>query len=125
MSFGVAVCLSFLVQAPWASALAHLRERSDERAALASLLADAKRENLTFPQVVVAYPAHLNKTIYWNVTVQSSSSSFAEGNPSCPIVWTNPDRVRSAELRVYSTPVLARIAGVRDDVVYLDYLGRP
>jgi hypothetical protein len=25
----------------------------------------------------------------------------------------------------HSTPVLARVAAVRDDVVYLDYLGRP
>lgn len=117
----VALCLT---QVPWASALDHMRERSGERAALAPLLADARRENLTFPQVVVAHPAHLNKVVYWDVTVQSSTSSYADGRPSYPVIWTNPERV-SRELLWYQTPVLARVQNVYRDVVYLEYLGKP
>jgi len=109
---------------PWGGAIEHMRERSQERAALAPLLAEAKLSALTFPQVVVAHPAHLGKAVYWEVTVQSSTSSYAEGRPAWPIAWTNPERVQS-ELLWHPTAVLARVAAVRDDVVYLDYLGRP
>jgi len=111
------------IRLPWAEAAQNFRQRRAERASLASLLSDARRDALTFPQVVVSHPAFFNKTVYWNVTV-TSSTSYAEGRPAWPIVWTNPERVRSEP--VYATDrVLARVAGVKEDAVYLDYLGRP
>jgi hypothetical protein len=120
----LAVAFLMCARAPWADAFVQIRARSAEREALAPLLREAKRESLTFPQVVVAHPAHLGKVVYWEVTVQSRDSSYAEGRPAWPIAWTNPDRAQS-ELMWYPTAVLARVAAVRDDVVYLDYLGRP
>lgn len=111
-------------QVPWADTFASFRQRSSERSALAPLLVVAKRDHLTFPQVVASHPAHLGKVVYWEVTVQNSTSSYAEGRISWPIVWTNPDRAQS-ELMWYPTPVLARVAAVSNDMVWLDYLGRP
>jgi len=73
-------------QIPWAGAYEGFKERRAERAAMAPLLAEAQREALSFPQVVVAHPAHMGKVVLWDV---------------------------------------ARVAAVRDDAVYLDYLGRP
>ena len=123
-ALGVVALLAFASQVPWAGAIAQLQARNNERSALAPLLADAKREGLTFAQVVVAHPAHLNKPVYWNVTVQSSTASYVDGRQSWSVVWTNPDRAE-AELPRYQTWILARVAGVREEVVYLDYLGRP
>jgi hypothetical protein len=120
----LAVFLLMGSQVPWASAYRGFGERRAERASLAPLLAEALRERLTFPQVVVAHPAHLGRVVYWEVTVQSSTSSYAEGRVNRPILWTNPERV-ARELQWYETPVLARVAAVREDAVYLDYLGRP
>jgi hypothetical protein len=115
--------LSLASRAPWGEVLAGLRERRDQRAALAPIVAEAERAHLTFPEVVVAHPAHAGKAVYWDVVVQSSTSSFAGGRPAWPVVWTNPDRVAAEQIR--DDKVLARVAGVKDEVVYLDYLGRP
>ncbi|MBI4061815.1 MAG: hypothetical protein HY403_10320 [Elusimicrobia bacterium] len=109
---------------PWGSIRDGYRERRAEREFLAPIFAEARRDRLTFPQVVVTYPAYAGKPVYWDVTVASSSTSYAEGRPAWPIVWTNPDRVK-ARLSSSQERVLARVAAVRDDVVYLDYLGRP
>jgi hypothetical protein len=126
LAVGPAVVVFLLMgsQVPWAGAFEGFKERRAERAALAPILAEALRERLTFPQVVVAHPAHLGKVVYWDVTVQSSTSSYAEGRVNRSILWTNPERVQR-ELQWFETPVLARVAAVRDDAVYLDYLGRP
>jgi hypothetical protein len=97
--------------------------RWERRAALAPLLAEAKAAHLTFPEVVVAHPAHAGKLVYWDVTVQSSTSSYAAGRPAWPVVWTNYGAVDGEDVR--EDKVLARIAAVKDDVVYLDFLGRP
>lgn len=124
LAAGAGLLGAFLVSVPWAGAFAHMRGRSFERSQLAPLLAEAEREALTFPQVVVSYPAHHNKLVYWEVTVQSSTSSYASGRISWPIVWSNQAQVYG-ELSSYPTYVLARVVGVRDDVVALDYLGKP
>ena len=123
------VALAVLVAAgaasvPWARLAAGYQERRAQRTALAPLIADAEREHLTFPQVVVAHPAHANKTVYWLVTVQSSTSSYAHGRPSWPILWTNPERVQ-AEHMYQPERVLARVAAVKDEAIYLEYIGRP
>ena len=118
------VAVLMCARAPWADAFVQIRARGAAREALAPLLREAKRESLTFPQVVVAHPAHLGKVVYWEVTVQSRDSSYAAGRPSWPTLWTNPERVQS-ELMWYPTAVLARVAAVKGEVVYLDYLGRP
>ncbi|UPT73549.1 MAG: hypothetical protein M0D55_17045 [Elusimicrobiota bacterium] len=124
LALGAGLFGAFLVTVPWGDALANMENRRAERAQLAPLLAEARTESLTFPQVVVSNPAHLNKVVYWDVTVQSSTASYADGRQSWPIVWTNPGRV-SSELSWHQTAVLARVASVRDDVVWLEYLGRP
>ena len=108
---------------PWAQAAQHFHERQAERAGLAPLVAEAERLNLTFPEVVVSYPAHLGKPVYWPVSVISTSTTRVQEHPAWLIVWTNPERVHDDQ--VYSTKVLARVAAVRGDAVYLDYLGRP
>ena len=121
---GAALLGAFLVTVPWTEAYAHLRERRDQRAALAPLLAEASAAPLTFPEVVVSHPAHLHKVVCWEVTVQSSTSSYAEGRVAWPVVWTNPERV-SRDLQWQPAKVVARVEAVRDDVVWLEYLGRP
>lgn len=83
---------------PWADTAQALRERASERAELAPVFAEAKRLDLTFPQVIVSHPA-------W------------------PIIWTNPDRVKAE--RIWKDRVLARVAAVMDDAVYLEFVGRP
>ena len=120
---GAALFGAFAVSVPWNEAFAHLRERQDQRAALAPLLAEASLKPVTFPEVVVAHPAYLHKLVYWDVTVQSSTSSFAAGRPAWPIVWTNPERL--PEGLYHQTSVVARIDNVLNDVVYLEYVGRP
>lgn len=124
LAAGAGLFGAFLVSVPWGAAFAHMQDRSAERAALAPLLAEAERADLTFPQVVAANPAHLNKLVYWEVTVQSSTSSYASGRLNWPVVWTNPGRVSRDQLWS-PTYVLARVAAVRDDAVVLDYLGKP
>lgn len=124
VALGAAVFVLACTQIPWASAFQGYQERRDERTALSPLLAEAERAALTFPEVVVSNPAHLHKLVYWDVTVQSSTSSFAEGRPSRPVVWTNPDRV-SRDLMWYQTKVVARVEAVKDDTVWLEYLGKP
>lgn len=109
---------------PWAEAAGHYRQRRVEREALAPLLADARRDSLTFPQVVVSHPAYYNKTVYWNVSV-TSATSYAEGRPYWTILWTNPERVEAEHLSYQDERVLARVAAVKEDVVYLEFLGRP
>lgn len=109
---------------PWAETAANFRERRAEREALSPILADARRSNLTYPQVVVAHPAHLGKAVYWDVTVVSTSTSYAEGRPGWSVVWSNPERA-AAELLHNHGRVVARVAAVDRDGVYLDYLGRP
>ncbi len=118
------VLVPFLTSEYLSGALRGFRERRAERDALAPVLVEAKRAGLTFPQVVVSHPAHAGKAVYWDITVASSTSSYAEGRPAWAIVWTNPERVR-AELNFTHERVLARVAAVRDDSVLLDYLGRP
>ena len=120
---GAALFGAFAVTVPWNQALAHLRERSDERAALAPYLAEAKLKSLTYPEVVVSHPAYLHKLVYWDVTVQSSTSSFAAGRPAWPVVWTNPERL--PEGMYHQVSVVARIDNVLNDAVYLEYLGKP
>jgi hypothetical protein len=100
------------------------QERKAERSFLAAHLAEARRDQLTFPQVVVSYPAYHDKTVYWNVRV-SSVASFAEGRPGWPILWTNPERVETLLMPYQDAHVLARVAAVREDTVYLEFLGRP
>ena len=118
-----AVFGAFAVTVPWNEAYAHLRERSAERAALAPLLDEASRKPLTFPEVVVSHPAHLHKLVNWEVTVQSSSS-YVDGRVAWPVFWTNPERVRR-DLQWHPVKVLARVEAVKDDAVWLEYLGRP
>ncbi len=118
-----AVFGAFAVTVPWSQTLAHLRERSDERAALAPFLAEAKLKPLTYPEIVVSHPAYLHKLVYWEVTVQSSTSSYASGRPAWPVVWTNPERL-PRDLYQPAT-VVARVDNVLNDAVYLEYVGRP
>jgi hypothetical protein len=40
-------------------------------------------------------------------------------------LWSNPERVEAAGLMYQHQRVLARVAAVRDGVVYLEFLGRP
>lgn len=110
---------------PWAETAANYRERRAERAALSPILADARREGLTFPQVVVAHPAHLGKTVYWDVTVVSTTTSYAEGRPGWRVVWNDPQRAADDIVQSGHARVLAKVAAVDRDAVYLDYLGRP
>ena len=110
-------------QLPWGAMEGNFRLRRAERAALAPVLADARRSNLTFPQVVAAHPAHLGKAVYWDVTVVSTHTSYAEGRPGWSVVWSDPRRA-SDEIQSHAR-VLARVAAVDRDGVYLDYLGRP
>ncbi len=120
--------VSFLSSNYLSGAVQGYRERKAEREFLASSLTEARRERLTFPQVVVAHPAHLGKPVYWDVTVTSATSSdavgYAEGRPAWRVLWTNPDRVWAERLSSHER-VLARVAVVKDDVVSLTYLGRP
>lgn len=109
---------------PWSRLRADFDERRAERASLAPLLAQASRAPVTFPEVVVSHPAHLHKLVYWDVTVQSSTSSYAAGRPAWPVFWTNPERV-SRELNWNPAKVVARVEAVRDDAVWLEYLGKP
>jgi hypothetical protein len=108
---------------PWGHLRASYLERRAERDALAPILAEAERLNLTFPQVVVSHPAHVGKPVYWAVQVVSTSSTRVDEHPAWQVLWTNPERVRRDS--IYGDRVLARVAAVRDDAVYLDYLGRP
>lgn len=110
---------------PWAATAANFRERRAERAALRPILSDARREGLTFPQVVVAFPAHLGKTVYWDVTVVSTSTSYAEGRPAWRVVWNDPQRAADEIVEHNHARVLGRVAAVDRDAVYLDFLGRP
>lgn len=119
---GVAVLLA-AISLPWTDIAQAFHERQDERAALAVVLAEAKRLDLTFPQVVVSHPAHVGKPVYWDVSVLSSSASWVEGHPAWPIIWTNPDRVKAE--RIWKDRVLARVAVVMDEAVYLEFVGRP
>ena len=114
---------SLALRLPWPEVMAGLKERRAQRAALAPMIAQASKDALSFPEVVVAHPAHAGKLVYWDVTVQSSTSSFAAGRPAWPVAWTNPDRVAAESVR--EDRVLARVAAVKDGVVLLDYLGRP
>ena len=122
---GAALFGAFFVTVPWTEAYAHLRERSDERAALAPFLAEARAKPVTFPEVVVSHPAYLHKLVYWDVTVQSSTSSYAAGRPAWPVVWTNPERLPKDAPLWQQTALLARVENVRDDVVFLEYVGKP
>ncbi len=124
VALGAAVFVLACTQVPWASAFQGFQQRREESGALAPLVVEARRESLTFAQVVVAHPAHLHKLVLWDVTVQSSTSSFAEGRASRPVVWTNPERV-SQDLMWYQTRVVARVEAVKDDTVWLEYLGKP
>lgn len=119
---GVAVLLA-AASLPWADIAQAFCERHDERAALAAVLAEAKRLHLSFPQVVVSHPAHAGKPVYWDVSVISSTASWVEDHPAWPIIWTNPDRVKAE--RIWKDRVLARVAAVSDEVVYLEFVGRP
>lgn len=110
-------------QIPWATAFQGFQQRRAERANLAPLLAEAERLSLTFPQVVVAHPAYIGKPVYWAVQVISTSNTRIEEHPAWQVIWTNPERVHDEQ--IYSTKVLARVAAVNGDAVYLDYLGRP
>ncbi|MDP3541904.1 MAG: hypothetical protein Q8T11_05485 [Elusimicrobiota bacterium] len=109
---------------PWAETAGNFRERRTERAVLSPILAEARREGLTFPQVVVAHPAHLGKPVYWDVTVVSTTTSYAEGRPGWSVVWIDPERAAVDFLHGHGR-VLAKVAAVDRDAVYLDYLGRP
>jgi hypothetical protein len=109
---------------PWGRLRDDFNERQAQRRSMAPLVAEASRSPVTFPQVVVAHPAHLHKLVYWDVTVQSSSSSFVEGRPAWPVVWTNFERI-PADQRWAPVKVVARVEAVKDDVVWLEYLGRP
>ena len=124
LALGAGLFGAFLVTVPWGEAFANMQNRRFERSQLEPLRAEAARDALTFPQVVASHPAHLHKLVLWEVTVQSSTNSFAEGRVSWPIVWTNQERV-SHDLLWHPTTVVARVEGVRDDVVYLEYLGKP
>lgn len=127
--FGVSLLLGLALlgawRLPWAATAANYRERRAERAALKPILADARREGLTFPQVVVTYPAHLGKTVYWDVTVVSTTTSYAEGRPAWSVVWNDPRRAADEIVQHNHARVLARVAAVDRGAVYLDYLGRP
>ncbi len=110
-------------QIPWATAFQGFQQRRAERASLAPLFEEAERLDLTFPQVVVAHPAYVGKPVYWAVQSGSTSARIEE-HPAWLVVWTNPERVNDDQ--VYgTTKVLARVAAVNGDAVYLDYLGRP
>ncbi len=124
LAAGAALFGAYLVSVPWGQAYANMRARSDERSRLAPLVAEAERENLTFPQVVVSYPAHHNKLVYWNVTSPSSTTSYASGRPAWGVVWADPELV-ARDLPWQGGRVVARVVGVRGDFVALDYLGRP
>ncbi|MCR4296134.1 MAG: hypothetical protein NUW21_11420, partial [Elusimicrobia bacterium] len=88
-------------------------------------LAASGGEGLTFPQVIVAHPAHLGKAVYWDVTVVSTTTSYAEGRPGWSVVWNDPRRAVDEIVQYNHARVLARVAAVDRDAVYLDYLGRP
>lgn len=124
LALGGAAFVAFLFTFPWVEAWGNMQMRRSERAQLEPLRAEAARDALTFPQIVASHPAHLHKLVVWEVTVQSSTSSYAEGRVSWPIIWSNPDRV-SQDLLWHPTTVVARVEGVRDDVVILEYLGKP
>lgn len=125
-----AMGLFFLAEAslPWTGIIEHYRERSVEKETLTSVLAEAKRLDLTFPQVAVAHPACAGKPVYWEITAISSSISYAAGRPAWPIVWTNPESLRGSWSTMGTnarTRLLARVAAVNDGAVYLDYVGNP
>ncbi|MBI3288010.1 MAG: hypothetical protein HYZ74_00660 [Elusimicrobia bacterium] len=117
--------IALLWAVPWARLNHDFHERRDERRSMASLLGEANRLALTFPQVVVSHPAYAGKPVYW-VVAPSSAASYAEGRPSWPVLWTNPDRF-TAEMpgSSFHNRVLARVAAVKDDTVYLEYVGMP
>jgi hypothetical protein len=114
---------------PWRRIGADFLERRAQREAIAASLAEARAANISFPQVVVGHPDYLGKAVYWDVTTTSMTVTYAAGytagRPGWPIVWRNPQKVRAEIEWVNQTKVLARVMGVRDDVVYLEYLGRP
>ena len=120
-----AFCLALMMgaQLPWAQTFQNYQQRHAQRVALAPILAEARHSDLTFPQVVVSHPAFVNKTVYWDVTV-TSATSYAEGRPAWPIIWTNPERVNAEYIHQHQR-VLARVTAVREDTVYLEFLGRP
>lgn len=124
VALGSVVFVLACTQVPWASAFQGYQQRRSERAALSPLLVEAEKNALTFPQVVASNPAHLHKLVSWTVTVQSSTSSYAEGRVSWPIAWTNPERV-SRDLMWHPAKVLARVEAIKDDTVWLEYLGEP
>jgi len=108
---------------PWAKTARDFRERRAERESLAPLRAEAERLRLTFPQIVVVHPAYVGKPVYWAVQVISTSSTRVDEHPAWRVIWTNPERVQDE--RIYRDKVLARVAAVDGEAVYLDYLGRP
>lgn len=124
-SLALGLALLVVWHLPWASTAANFRERRAEREAMKPILAHARREGLTFPQVVVTFPAHLGKTVYWDVTVVSTSTSYAEGRPGWKVVWNDPQRAAVEIVEHNHARVLGRVAAVDRDAVYLDYLGRP
>ena len=118
----VAACIAAV---PWARLREDFKIRRVERDALASAFAEAQRENLTFAQVVVAHPAYMGKSVYWEVTPGGDiGSGYVEGRPNRCVQWTNRT-LADPEMNGARQRVLARVAGVKDNLVYLEYLGRP
>lgn len=102
----------------------HARERAREKAAWAPLVAEAEREALDYPRVVVAPHQAAERLVYWDLAIQGSTAAVVDGHPAWLIAWTNPERVERD--RLYGAPrVLARVKGVDRETVRLEYLGRP
>jgi hypothetical protein len=106
------------------SAAEHARERAREKAAWAPLVAEAEREALDFPAVVVAPHQAAERLVYWELSIHGSTAAVVDGHPAWLVAWTNPERVDHD--RLYGTlRLLARVKGVDRETVRLEYLGRP
>lgn len=126
--FGCGFLPRFYLLDAMASVVANFQARRGEDLAVHRYVDQAKLDALTYEQVLAEPASSVGKTVVWCVDHSyGSESSFADGRPSRPLLWTDRGSVprNSPTSGGRCTRVAARVEGVKPGGVLLAFLGLP
>jgi hypothetical protein len=109
-------------------ATAHLMGRREERSLMASQLAEARRLDLDYAEILSGGAASVGRPVLWCVDYPGRVSAYAGGKPSQVVLWENPDAVpdtvgTTSGGRCWN--MLLVVAKVQAGVPTLRYVGLP
>ncbi|MFA6002707.1 MAG: hypothetical protein WC881_01420 [Elusimicrobiota bacterium] len=124
----------FLAVMPWGhlarflgSRAGKVQERHQERIGMEPRIQEASSLNLTYEQISAQPLAYGGKYVLWCVDHPSAGTSFLEGRPAQPLVWSNDEQlpINSVTSGGRCTRVLALVEGTGPAGVQLRFIGLP